>query len=534
MFNKLSVKAKVMGGFFMVILFTMIIGITSLIIMNNFNNASYYVHDIINVKHGRTYNRQQALTNASKLFFNYQWDVASLSDKQIDELKQAVQKIVDSMNGMTGKTNPQITDAIKGSVKAIDEAFRTEFLPAIHEKNQEKATQVYRTKIHNNFEIAETNQSKLGEEHLRLAGLAIESNTSTVPFYAIMILLIVACIIALLIAYGVTNYTVTNLSKAVKAAKEIADGNLTHEIDSNSKDEFGTLIHSQETMRKELQALVAKIKNSVGIAVNDFEKINDMTTKINDSAVSTENKAVTVAAASDEMVSTTGDIAKNCQNAAAASEQANITTDQGVQEIQGTIRSIQAQVETTRDNAENIKALVDQSQKVGTIVETIEEIASQTNLLALNAAIEAARAGEAGKGFAVVADEVRALASRTASSTQDIIKMVSQIQNDANNANESMIHSLQNMDNLSSQTANVQGMLGSIIDQVSNVNTQITQIATAAEEQTTATSEISHNLQGITSESQELRVMVNSAREMVDNSVHNLNDLNDMVSRFTV
>ncbi|WP_281071146.1 methyl-accepting chemotaxis protein [Succinivibrio dextrinosolvens] len=534
MFNKLSVKLKVMGGFFLVILFTLIIGLTALVIMNNFNKAAGYVHEIINVKHGRTYNRQQALTKASKLFFNYQWDVASLSNSQLDELKGAVQTIVDSMKAMTGKTDPQITNAIKGSVNAINEAFNSEFLPAVMEKNQERATNVYRNVIYPNFEIAETNQSKLGEAHLQLAGQAIESNTSMVPFYFTLGLLFFACIVALLIAYAVTNYTVNNLDKAVKAATEIADGNLTHKIESNSKDEFGTLIRATDAMRQELNDLVSKIKDSVAKAVTDFNEINNITIKINNSAETTENKAVTVAAASDEMVSTTGDIAKNCQSAASASEVANNTTEQGVSEINGTIESIQSQVEATRQNAEQIKALVDQSQKVGTIVQTIEDIASQTNLLALNAAIEAARAGEAGKGFAVVADEVRALASRTATSTQDIIKMVTQIQNDANNANESMVQSLQNMDALSGQTTNIQGMLGSIIDQVASVNSQITQIATAAEEQTTATSEISSNMQGITGESQELRSMVNSAQEMVNNSVQNLNSLRDMVEKFRV
>ena len=312
MLNKLSVKLKVMGGFFLVILFTLIIGLTALVIMNNFNNAAGYVHEIINVKHGRTYNRQQALTKASKLFFNYQWDVASLSNSQVDELKGAVQTIVDSMKAMTGKTDPQITNAIKGSVNAINEAFNSEFLPAVMEKNQERATNVYRNVIYPNFEIAETNQSKLGEAHLQLAGQAIESNTSMVPFYFTLGLLVFACIVALLIAYAVTNYTVNNLDKAVKAATEIADGNLTHKIESNSKDEFGTLIRATDAMRQELNDLVSKIKDSVAKAVTDFNEINNITIKINNSAETTENKAVTVAAASDEMVSTTGDIAKNC------------------------------------------------------------------------------------------------------------------------------------------------------------------------------------------------------------------------------
>ena len=245
-----------------------------------------------------------------------------------------------------------------------------------------------------------------------------------------------------------------------------------------------------------------------------------------------QNPAITVAAASDEIVSTTADIARNCESAAAGSNMCKEITNEGVSKVNMAVDNIRQQAEHTKDNASKIESLAKQTHEIGSIVSTIDDIAAQTNLLALNAAIEAARAGEAGRGFAVVADEVRALASRTTKSTQEISKMVKNIQDEAKLATESINSSVTNMDQVAEDAQSIIQVLQDITTHVTEVTNQVTQIATATEEQTTATSEISSNAQNVNTASGDVTHNATQQQQSIENTLEDLQGLAKAIAFF--
>lgn len=314
--------------------------------------------------------------------------------------------------------------------------------------------------------------------------------------------------------------------------KKLATGDMTHEIFVGRKDEFRPLVTALEDMRrqwiKDISSIV-DVSSQVGKVIDELNEASD---KINDTAIDNQNRALTVAAASDQMVSTTSDIAKNCENASNTAAQSSKSTEEGVSRVQEVIDKIGAQVVKSKEDALLVQSLAEQAQKIGAIVNTIDDIASQTNLLALNAAIEAARAGEAGKGFAVVADEVRALASRTSSSTQEITKMVSQIQTEAKRADDAMHLSVKVMDGLATDSGDIEQILSSLTEKVNEVSGQITQIATAAEEQTVATSEISSNMKSITDGSRELAESIQTINSNIQSSNEQVLVMMNLISHF--
>ena len=184
--------------------------------------------------------------------------------------------------------------------------------------------------------------------------------------------------------------------------------------------------------------------------------------------------------------------------AADSAQLAAATTQKGFDVVKQTVNGIRQRGEEARANSKNIESLGERSDQIGAIVATIEDIADQTNLLALNAAIEAARAGEQGRGFAVVADEVRALAERTTRATKEISDMIKAIQNETKSAILSMESGVKGSEQGAAAASQLETALQAILEQVNAVSMQVSQIATAAEEQTATTSEITNNIHQIT------------------------------------
>lgn len=535
--HSLGVKAKLAAAFASVIFLSLVIAIISITSITNSRSVANFAKEVIEQHYSKIVQISRNVNTFRDDMTMFTNNVATYNKESAAKADADIEKLIASMSDikLLYPTDAADFEKLKGFINSAIDVYKNKM-----ERMVDRGYSVDVRNTYNNELFPVLNDSIA--EIDRLVGLYLDrvdnnvtSMTDVTPIIIILVTTLIAVIFSAVIAYKLPKAFIGVLHYAVSHASVMSRGDLTQTVENRGRtDEFGKLLDSLEKMRLDWQNNVKVIKSATDNVIQTFNKIDAVTSDMNDIAHEAQNRSITVAAAADEMVSTTSDIAKNCESAAANSSQSNDTTQQGVHKVQLTIEGIQNQVVKSKQDAEYVQSLVDQAQKIGTIVQTIDDIASQTNLLALNAAIEAARAGEYGKGFAVVADEVRALASRTSTSTQEITKMVTQIQSNANTANESMQSSVKNMDNLAVETSTIEELLNNITEQVSSVNAQITQIATAAEQQTTATSEISGNMQDITHSSQSLSKNCSDAKDEVKRSMSLLQDLEESLNRIKI
>lgn len=343
---------------------------------------------------------------------------------------------------------------------------------------------------------------KTGEQHGAFEILddlgAIENGIRNKLLISFALTFGISVIALVALVWGIKIIIVRPLRAIVDDMHHVAEGDLSAEIKTKRNDEIGELANSVNTavenMRQTLSIVLessCKVATAVGTVYGTSEKM----------AIGAEEVAIqagSVATAGEEMAATSCDIANNCQLAAESSQAASEQANQGAEVIKNSITIMSRIADQVRVSAQTVASLGARSDQIGQIVGTIEDIADQTNLLALNAAIEAARAGEQGRGFAVVADEVRALAERTTRATREIGDMIKAIQKETRDAVTAMNEGVNEVERGTEQATQSGEALERILDQISNLSMQVNQIATAAEEQTATTSEISSNMLRIT------------------------------------
>jgi methyl-accepting chemotaxis protein len=349
---------------------------------------------------------------------------------------------------------------------------------------------------------------------------------------------LVACLVMGLITLAVSHYVgKVNGNRAtliVEGLHALSQGDLTHKVSITGKDEFAWMCWEYSQGRKGFMSLVKEILGSAGQLAAAAEELSAITEQSNNGVMRQQSEIGQVATAMNEMSATVSEVSKNAGSAAQAAQEADDRAKDGWSVVNTTVQTINnlaSEVERTSDVIENLKG---DSISIGTVLDVIRDIAEQTNLLALNAAIEAARAGEQGRGFAVVADEVRTLASRTQQSTREINDMIERLQNGANQAVSVMEMGRAKAEESVEQAAKAGEALQSITGVVDNIKSMNMQIASAAEEQSSTAEEINRNIVNISEVAQETAGGSQQTASASDELARLASDLQSQVGKFKV
>ena len=327
-----------------------------------------------------------------------------------------------------------------------------------------------------------------------LAGLWLASSGNSAALYGF------AGLAILLYALGwvwVSTQVTGPVRAMAKATKALANGDLNVAISADKVGGIGDMQLSLNMVRARLKTVIGRIQESTDDLAAASAQLSEMSDQTSQGMQSQMSETEQIATAMNEMSATVQDVATNTSQAAEAANQADDNAAEGGRIVSQTQQTILTLADEVNQVEEVINGLHQDSNDIGSILDVIRGVAEQTNLLALNAAIEAARAGEQGRGFAVVADEVRSLAQRVQSSTEEIQQMIEKLQQGANRAVNAMGRGRESAERCVQEAQSAEQALDRIRESVSMIRDMSTQIATAAEQQSSVSEEMSRNIVSI-------------------------------------
>ncbi|WP_409372947.1 methyl-accepting chemotaxis protein [Pseudomonas cichorii] len=346
--------------------------------------------------------------------------------------------------------------------------------------------------------------------------------------------IVIAVILTVLVATVFTRSVARPVKALLETTKRIAEGDLRTQVEITGADELTELQSATATMLASLKSTIQHISDSSGLLASAAEEMSSITQESTNGIQRQSMETEQAATAVNEMTAAIEEVARNAVSASESTQASERSAKTGQECVSKTINALEKLSSTVDRTSTEVEGLANQAQNITKVLDVIRAIAEQTNLLALNAAIEAARAGEQGRGFAVVADEVRALAHRTQSSTQEIEQMIQSIQKDSTLAVQSMKQSSEEAD----ATLLIAQESGTAIKEITTAISQINErnllIATASEEQAHVARSVDQNLVSI----RDLSVQSSSAADQTSTASQELSrlavDLNRLVSRFSV
>jgi methyl-accepting chemotaxis protein len=329
---------------------------------------------------------------------------------------------------------------------------------------------------------------------LTLSQTVVRDTVAAQAKQLLLLATVLALIFGLVAAWAITRQIVIPLNQTLKVAERVASGDLSHNLASQRQDELGQLQRAMQNMTVGLRELIGGISDGVTQIASAAEQLSAVTEQTSAGVNSQKVETDQVATAMNEMATTVQEVARNAEEASEAAVAADQQAREGDKVVGEAIAQIERLASEVGNSTEAMGHLKRESDKIGSVLDVIKSVAQQTNLLALNAAIEAARAGEAGRGFAVVADEVRSLAQRTQKSTEEIEELIVGLQSGTQQVANIMDNSRSLTDSSVELTRRAGSALENITRTVSTIQAMNQQIATAAEQQSAVAEEINRSV----------------------------------------